>query len=603
MSKQKIRIRLKAFDHTILDQSAEKIVEKHSKVCFIWIGDYGSMTYRMKIYALASTLPDNARLLPYQKLNRYFYAADLFFLPSSTDPFPTVALLAAKNSLPIVFCSKSTGIRDLFQEVENCAAQECSVDAFAELIYGFIVSEPLRLKSGEQCAEIYRSKMYSFKEYTSRLFEFGSSVMPRVSCIIPNYNYARFLPERVKNVVQQSYPVYELIILDDCSKDESDSVIQNLMEQYKDSFAGGIRYVKNSKNAGVFRQWLRGAEMAKSDLIWIAEADDCCSELLISKLIHAFTRDPQVRIAYAQSSMLAADGSVTEEVNTNHTADISRVKWSLDYISTAANELENGLSIRNTIPNASALVMNRKALLQVPEKLLKFKVAGDWFAYLHIISSGKVAFCADALNYYRRHEGSVVARNLRRLITEIAEIQRFILDRYDLSVLTVQWMRNEYLRCCTLAHVEPENLDHFDKYIEEHEKEEAFLFIFDEVSSDVLQILRKSAEYFTGSEIPERIFFLCLGHFSLPADYAGIFPIPVHILYYDDLCLYGFERAFFKNNKISVAAAALKTCNIESEHALLRLLTEKVVIATDDAADMEQAESKIQEFLAKHFQK
>ena len=45
--------------------------------------------------------------------------------------------------------------------------------------------------------------------------------MPKVSIIVPNYNHARFLPRRIESILRQSYQDFELILLDDCSTDDS----------------------------------------------------------------------------------------------------------------------------------------------------------------------------------------------------------------------------------------------------------------------------------------------------------------------------------------------------------------------------------------------
>ena len=579
-------------------RTAELVAAKHPKVCFIWIGDYGSDLFKSRITLQVNALGDKARLLPYQNLNRFFYASDLFFLPSSADPFPTVTLLAAKNSLPIVFCSKSTGIRDLFQQVENCASDECSAEAFAPLIEKFAESESLRKSAGAASADIYRTKMYSFKEYAIRLFKLSGSEMPRVSCVIPNYNYAHYLPSRVNDALKQTYPLYELIILDDCSKDNSDEVINDLIEKYQKDFPGGIRYVKNTQNAGVFRQWMRGASMAKSDLIWIAEADDSCSPLLISKLVHAFTADPSVNIAYAQSTMMTGDGTVTSEANKEHTQDISLVKWGNDYINSAENEIENGLAVRNTIPNASASIMKKEALLQVPDEVFSYRVAGDWFAYLHILEKAHVAFCSESLNYYRRHENSAVAKNMRRLAEEIVKIQKLILDRYNLSSETAEKMKSEYLKICSIGEIKPESTMMFDRYVEERKDDSSFLFVFDNVSEQTMQLIRKSAEYFGQKNncAAKRIFFVCIGQFPVPVRMTDAFSSSVHVVYQDDLCLYGFESRFCSKNHFD---GAMMIFNSESAAANCKLTKyfpkkKRLVIILDQ--DAENSDTRIEKF-------
>ena len=49
---------------------------------------------------------------------------------------------------------------------------------------------------------------------------------PLVSVIVPNYNYARFLPKRLETILNQTYTNFEVIILDDCSSDNSKEIIE-----------------------------------------------------------------------------------------------------------------------------------------------------------------------------------------------------------------------------------------------------------------------------------------------------------------------------------------------------------------------------------------
>ena len=68
----------------------------------------------------------------------------------------------------------------------------------------------------------------------------------KVSVIVPNYNYANFIIERIDSIIMQTYPIYELIILDDCSTDNSCEVIEEkIMDIKKEDKNLKIKFIKN----------------------------------------------------------------------------------------------------------------------------------------------------------------------------------------------------------------------------------------------------------------------------------------------------------------------------------------------------------------------
>lgn len=91
-----------------------------------------------------------------------------------------------------------------------------------------------------------------------------------VSVIIPSYNHAKFLVDRIESVLTQSYTLFELIILDDASSDNSREIIESYRHHPLIS-----RIIYSDKNSGSpFCQWQKGISLAKFDWIWIAESDD-----------------------------------------------------------------------------------------------------------------------------------------------------------------------------------------------------------------------------------------------------------------------------------------------------------------------------------------
>lgn len=69
--------------------------------------------------------------------------------------------------------------------------------------------------------------------------------MPKVSVIIPNYNHSSYLKERIDSILNQTFQNFEVIILDDCSTDNSKEIIELYRDHTKVS-----HIVYNEKNSG-----------------------------------------------------------------------------------------------------------------------------------------------------------------------------------------------------------------------------------------------------------------------------------------------------------------------------------------------------------------
>lgn len=93
--------------------------------------------------------------------------------------------------------------------------------------------------------------------------------VPKVTAVVPNYNHARLLPRSLDALVGQTVPFHEIIVLDDCSKDDSFAI----MEDYARRFPR-VRIHRNEKNLGVSPTLNRGLAMAEGDYVGFYAADD-----------------------------------------------------------------------------------------------------------------------------------------------------------------------------------------------------------------------------------------------------------------------------------------------------------------------------------------
>ena len=89
-----------------------------------------------------------------------------------------------------------------------------------------------------------------------------------VSIIMPSYNTGRFIKETIESVLAQSYPTWELIIVDDCSTDDTDDVVSQYLSDNR------IHYLKNDFNSGAAISRNRALREAKGKWIAFLDSDD-----------------------------------------------------------------------------------------------------------------------------------------------------------------------------------------------------------------------------------------------------------------------------------------------------------------------------------------
>lgn len=247
------------------------------------------------------------------------------------------------------------------------------------------------------CTHGYKEKRetqsYIDKRLQSRDFA------PLVTVIIPNYNHAPYLPQRIKSVVDQGYGPIQLIIMDDLSTDNSRDVIHQTLAEL------GIEadLVFNEENAGnPFKQWQKGLAMAKGDLIWICESDDFCEPDFLEKIVPWFA-DESVNIAFGRIQFTDRDGTVMEGLD-QYRENAEPGIWDRGISRPARQWFDGAMGVNNMIANVGGCVF-RKMPVAAPvwEKVVRNRICGDWLLYLHLAGSGQIAYEPDAVAYFRQH--------------------------------------------------------------------------------------------------------------------------------------------------------------------------------------------------------
>lgn len=355
----------------------------------------------------------------------YYQGADIFVLTSREDPFPSVVLEAMNAGLPVVAFEGSSGCVDLVREVGGrLVTKEDSVALSAAVSELLDCPEERRRISGR--ARRLVAERFSFRHYIFDLLDYLGIGLERISVVVPNYNYGRYLPERLASIIHQSYPLFEIIFLDDNSNDGSLDVAREILQSQPIDY----RIVTNDENTGSpFKQWKKGVELARGAFVWIAEADDVCDPNFIDTVLKGF-RTPGVVFSYYDSRQIDENGYPLAENYQYYVRDVDERHWLSPFVADGDKEAAFSFSIKNVVPNVSAVLFRadalRSVLTQHWEQISRFRIAGDWMVYALLLKRGRMAFSPRVANVHRRHQGVTLSAIDARHLNEIRSMQEYV---------------------------------------------------------------------------------------------------------------------------------------------------------------------------------
>jgi glycosyltransferase involved in cell wall biosynthesis/ubiquinone/menaquinone biosynthesis C-methylase UbiE len=419
-------------------QVALEVLKKIPEVRFIWIGsDSGD-----EASSLAHVLATDSRIRfigERENPRDYFALGHAFFLSSREDPFPLVALEAADAALPVVCFANAGGMPEF---VGNTCGRTVAyeniyeaADAFVQILMDDKMLESLgsngrtsvrmnhdSAKGSEAVLQVL--ERHYLESESKEILNIQGGKEPLISVIVPNYNHARFLPERLSSIMRQTYTKLEIILLDDCSTDESLNLLQEFIASEPRA-----RLITNEENSGsTFIQWRKGITEAKGKYIWIAESDDSANPELLARLVHYLESDSEISLACCQLRMMDPEGKIGGTPD-GWLGELDSNRWGKSFINDGIDEIRSYLSKKNTILNASGVVFRRFEgieLLADPT----MRLCADWLFWSRLLSRGKIAYHSEPLNYWRlqssnartRPTGELEWEEGQRVIEEIAKI-------------------------------------------------------------------------------------------------------------------------------------------------------------------------------------
>jgi len=232
----------------------------------------------------------------------------------------------------------------------------------------------------------------------------GASI-PRVSFVIANYNYGRYVAQAIDSLLAQTFTALELIVIDDCSTDDSRAILQRYATEPR------VRLLFHSTNQRNIRSYNEGLALARGEFVGIVCADDFCLRPdAVERQVAIFDAHPEVGFVYSAQTYVDEHGVTFRLMQ----------PWTTDYVRDGLAEFAD-LAFRNYVPNTGTLVRrvaHDRLGLYDPE----LPHAGDWDLWLRVATAFEVGYLAEPMYAYRFHGSnlSVAGHSPRQANREIA---------------------------------------------------------------------------------------------------------------------------------------------------------------------------------------
>jgi glycosyltransferase involved in cell wall biosynthesis len=242
---------------------------------------------------------------------------------------------------------------------------------------------------------------------------------PKVSILIPTYNYAHYLDETIQSALNQTYTDFELLIVDNHSTDNTEQLVEKYLGDPR------VSYHKNSKNLGVVGNFNRCLELANGEYIKLLCADDKFHPQLLEKYVPVMEQYPNVSLVTCDKQ---AFGTKTHQTITplthlqdGRTANLHMLIGNYCWIGEPTS------------------VMFRKRDLKVGNFSSEYIQYTDWEMWLRLLTVGDCYIVPEVLVYVRFHPGTNSKAQKRRRFVLCFEEYKLCKDvqqkKYNIDIM------------------------------------------------------------------------------------------------------------------------------------------------------------------------
>lgn len=235
----------------------------------------------------------------------------------------------------------------------------------------------------------------------------------QISAVIPLYNAEKYIAATIDSLLNQSYELDEIIVVDDCGHDRSAEIVKIYCEKFE-----SVRLIHLEKNQGGSAARNRGIKEAKNEWILLMDADDIAAPTLLEHEVKLLSESqgqvPEVILVHPAYQQIDEDGNIYEN-------SVFRGKQ-MEF-----EEQFGTLLVRNHIITPSGLLVKRQAVIEVGG-FQSFRIIEDYDFILRMSQAGSFVYVEEPLLYFRRH-----ATSITKDISKAKDAERAVIEQYGLK--------------------------------------------------------------------------------------------------------------------------------------------------------------------------
>ena len=220
---------------------------------------------------------------------------------------------------------------------------------------------------------------------------------PFISVIVASYNYEKYIRECLNSIVEQTYDNYEVIIIDDGSKDNSVDIINEFVQKY-DNFK--LYTHPNNENKGLIATLKYGLELSQGEYIAFCESDDYWDKEYLAEKSKFISTN-------REKAVIVSGISTVGDKKLDNIVEFMEHFWRKH--SNDKNLSKYFLESNYLLTFSSAII--KKSVLQECDFNSYVDAWLDYWLYAQISINNSFGFVDRKLTYWRIHKNSYISRN------------------------------------------------------------------------------------------------------------------------------------------------------------------------------------------------